>query len=78
MTEKRNNIFSELPYKIKGIKFTLDSLHQTLMEFGSICERLQGAADARQRARRRTHVLQVPVNATGAVPCERLPKILCH
>jgi len=36
----------------------------------------QGAADARRRACRRTHVLQMPANAAGAVPCERLPKYL--
>jgi len=34
--------------------------------------KLQGAADARRRACRRTHVLQMPANAAGAVPCERL------
>jgi len=34
--------------------------------------RLQGAADARRRARRRTLVLQVPDNKADAVPCERL------
>ncbi len=38
------------------------------------CKRLQGAADARRRAGRRTHVLQVPANAAGAVACERLQK----
>ena len=37
-----------------------------------ICKRLQGAADARRRARRRTFVLQVPDNKADAVPCERL------
>jgi len=37
------------------------------------CKRLQGAADARRRARRRTVVLQVPDNKADAVPCERLP-----
>jgi len=36
------------------------------------CRRLQGAADARRRARRRTFVLQVPDNKADAVPCERL------
>ena len=36
------------------------------------CKRLQGAADARRRARRRTFVLQVPENKADAVPCERL------
>ncbi|MEA1968572.1 MAG: hypothetical protein U9N77_10175 [Thermodesulfobacteriota bacterium] len=36
------------------------------------CKRLQGAADARRLVRRRTNVLQVPANAAGAVPCERL------
>ena len=36
------------------------------------CKRLQGAADARRRARRRTFVLQVPDNKADAVPCERL------
>jgi hypothetical protein len=36
------------------------------------CNRLQGAADARRRARRRTFVLQVPDNKADAVPCERL------
>ena len=40
------------------------------------CKRLQGAADARRRARRRTFVLQVPDNKADAVPCERLPKSL--
>ena len=40
-----------------------------------ICKRLQGAADARRRARRRTFVLQVPDNKADAVPCERLQKI---
>ena len=35
------------------------------------CKRLQGAADARRRARRRTLVLQVPDNKADAVPCER-------
>jgi hypothetical protein len=39
----------------------------------SNCKRLQGAADARRRARRRTFVLQVPDNKADAVPCERLP-----
>jgi hypothetical protein len=39
------------------------------------CRRLQGAADARRRARRRTFVLQVPDNKADAVPCERLPLI---
>mgnify|MGYP006896057916 CR=1 FL=1 len=38
------------------------------------CKRLQGAADARRRARRRTFVLQVPDNKADAVPCERLRK----
>jgi len=42
----------------------------------SNCKRLQGAADARRRARRRTFVLQVPDNKADAVPCERLPKSL--
>jgi hypothetical protein len=37
------------------------------------CRRLQGAADARRRARRRTIVLQVPDNKADAVSCERLP-----
>jgi hypothetical protein len=37
------------------------------------CKRLQGAADARRRARRRSFVLQVPDNKADAVPCERLP-----
>jgi hypothetical protein len=37
------------------------------------CKRLQGAADARRRARRRIFVRQVPDNKTGAVPCECLP-----
>jgi hypothetical protein len=36
------------------------------------CRRLQGAADARRRARGRTFVLQVPDNKADAVPCERL------
>ena len=36
------------------------------------CKRLQGAADARCRARRRTFVLQVHDNKADAVPCERL------
>ena len=35
-------------------------------------KRLQGAADVRRRVRRRTAVLQVPGNAAGVVPCERL------
>ena len=35
-------------------------------------KRLQGAVDARQRACRRTAVLQMPGNAADAVPCERL------
>ena len=37
-------------------------------------KRLQGAADARRRAgeRRSTKVFQMPANAAGAVPCERL------
>ena len=38
--------------------------------------RLQGAPDARRRARRRTRVLQVPGNAADGVPCERIPKML--
>jgi hypothetical protein len=38
------------------------------------CKRLQGAADERRRARRRTFVLQVPDNKADAVPCERLQK----
>ncbi len=38
------------------------------------CKRLQGVADARRRAGRRTNVLQVPANAAGAMPCERLQK----
>jgi hypothetical protein len=38
------------------------------------CKRLQGVADARRRARRRTFVLQVPDNKADAVPCERLRK----
>ena len=38
------------------------------------CMRLQGAADARRRARRRTFVLQVPENNADAVPCERIQK----
>ncbi len=37
------------------------------------CMRLQGVADARRRARRRTFVLQVPNNRADAVPCKRLP-----
>jgi hypothetical protein len=41
------------------------------------CKRLQGAADARRRARRRTFVLQVPDNKADAVPCERLQGICC-
>ena len=40
------------------------------------CKRLQGAADARRRARRRPFVLQVPDNKADAVPCERLRKVL--
>ena len=36
------------------------------------CKRLQGAADARRRTRRRTFVLQVPDNKADAVPCDRL------
>jgi hypothetical protein len=39
------------------------------------CKRLQGAADARRRARKRTFVLQVPDNKADAVPCERLQSI---
>ena len=35
-------------------------------------KRLQGAADARRRARGRTFVLQVSDNKADAVPCERL------
>ena len=35
-------------------------------------KRLQGAADARRRVRRRAIVLQVPDNKADAVPCERL------
>jgi len=37
-------------------------------------KRLQGAADARRRARRRPFVLQVPDNKADAVPCETLQK----
>jgi len=37
---------------------------------------LQGAADARRRARRRTFVLQVPDNKAEAAPCDRLRKII--
>jgi hypothetical protein len=37
------------------------------------CKRLQGAANARRRARRRTFVLQVPDNKADAVHCKRLP-----
>jgi deoxyribonuclease V len=37
------------------------------------CKRLQGAADARRRARRRTFVRQVPDNKAEAVLRERLP-----
>jgi hypothetical protein len=37
------------------------------------CKRLQGAADARRRVRRRTFVHQVPNNKADAVRCERLP-----
>jgi hypothetical protein len=37
------------------------------------CKRLQCAANARRRARRRTFVLQVPDNKADAVPFERLP-----
>jgi hypothetical protein len=36
------------------------------------CKRLQGAGDARRRARRWSFVLQVPDNKADAVPCERL------
>ena len=36
------------------------------------CKRLQGAADARRRVRRRTLVLQAPDNKADAVRCERL------
>ena len=36
------------------------------------CKRLQDAADARRRARRRTFVLQVSDNKADAVPCECL------
>jgi len=37
-------------------------------------KRLQGAADARRRAHRRTYLLrQVPDNRADAVTCERLP-----
>jgi hypothetical protein len=39
------------------------------------CKRLQGAADARRRARRRTFVLQVADNKADAVTCERLHKM---
>ena len=39
------------------------------------CKRLQGAADARRRVRRRTFVLQVPDNKADVVPCVRLRKI---
>jgi hypothetical protein len=37
------------------------------------CKRLQGAADARHRVRRRTVVLQVPDNKAGAGPFDRSP-----
>jgi hypothetical protein len=40
------------------------------------CMRLQGAADARRRVRRRPFVPQVPDNNTDAVPCERIPILL--
>ena len=40
-------------------------------------KRLQGATDVRHRARRRTDVLQVPGNAAGGVPCERLRVSAC-
>jgi Fe-S-cluster containining protein len=36
------------------------------------CKRLQAAADARRRARRRAFARQVPDNEADAVPCERL------
>jgi hypothetical protein len=36
------------------------------------CKRLQGAADAKRRARKRYLVLQVSDNKADAVPCERL------
>jgi hypothetical protein len=39
------------------------------------CKRLQGAANARRQARRRTFVLQVPDNKADVVPCERLQKM---
>jgi hypothetical protein len=39
------------------------------------CMGLQGAADARRRACRRTFVLQVHDNKADAVPCERLQDI---
>jgi hypothetical protein len=40
------------------------------------CKRLQGAADARRRARRRPFfVLQVPDNKADAVSCERLRRL---
>ena len=45
---------------------------QSLMRYKPpIYKRLQGAADARRRARRRTIVLQVPDNKADAAPCER-------
>ena len=40
------------------------------------CKRLQGAADAKRRSRRRTLVLQTPDNKADAVPCERLHRVL--
>ena len=41
----------------------------------NFCKRLQGAADARRRARGRTFVLQVPDNKADAAPCECLQKL---
>jgi len=48
---------------------------QLLMHFQPMnCKHLQGAADVRRRAHRRTFVLQVLGNKADAVPCECLPQ----
>ena len=60
---ERRNIVSTQPFT--GLNFPKTATPTS-------CMRLQGAPDARRRARRRTAVLQVPGKAADGVPCVRI------
>ncbi|MEA1968664.1 MAG: YdbH domain-containing protein [Thermodesulfobacteriota bacterium] len=70
--ELKNRDLWNLSLKGETEKGETDKPHRSTTCNSPNCKRSQGTADARRRARRRTHVLQVPANTAAAVPCERL------